>query len=272
MKTKSKAVKRLAVKAAGEPVEGIFEGYASVFGSVDSYGDKVVKGAFADSLKEMEDAGTPIPVYYSHQMGGDPLMNIGVVVESKEDDHGLWVKCQLDIEENSKAAYVHKLLREKRITQMSFAYDVLEGGWIEEKDDDGRETGFFELRKLKLFEVSVVPIGANQETSIDRVKSAPTKADDSEEIPSDEDTVDEVDPTELIDSYIDALKELGDTIAASVETLSELVQSDESDDDENDSGSSADDAGDGSGDGEKRRKSLLARLNLENALRGGKES
>ena len=56
---------------------------------------------------------------------------------------------------------------------MSFAYDVLEGGEAqrEKPGGDGTET-VYELRKLKLYEVSVVPIGANQETEILAVKAA----------------------------------------------------------------------------------------------------
>jgi len=49
---------------------------------------------------------------------------------------------------------------------MSFAYDIIDGG--EGKLDD---EWCFELRKLKLYEVSVVPIGANQETEVTSVKS-----------------------------------------------------------------------------------------------------
>ena len=37
-------------KNESDPLE--FEGYASVWGRVDSYGDTVLKGAFAESLKE----------------------------------------------------------------------------------------------------------------------------------------------------------------------------------------------------------------------------
>jgi hypothetical protein len=55
---------------------------------------------------------------------------------------------------------------------MSFAYDVLEGGEAQREKADGEKETVYELRKLKLYEVSVVPIGANQETSILAVKAA----------------------------------------------------------------------------------------------------
>lgn len=175
------------VKAAGEQdglPEGQFEAIVSVFGNVDSYGDVVMPGAFKDTLAEWESSGNPIPVYYSHRMD-DPDFNIGHVVEAAEllpgdprlpddlkDLGGLWVKAQLDIDApvpGSKAPQVHRLLKGRRITQFSFAYDVDEGGWAKRDDQE-----FYELRKLRLYEVGPTPIGANQETELLAVKSAMT--------------------------------------------------------------------------------------------------
>lgn len=155
------------IKAAGEKdglSEGQFTGYASVFGNKDSYGDVVVKGAFEDSLAAYGEKGSGIPAYWTHRMD-DPTMNIGQTVEAKEDDHGLFVKVQLDMD-NPNAAYVHKLIKEGRVSQMSFAFTVKEHGFVETEEDS-----YFELRKLDLHEVSVVPVGANQETELLAVKS-----------------------------------------------------------------------------------------------------
>jgi HK97 family phage prohead protease len=150
--------------------EGQFTGYASVFGNKDSYGDIVVQGAFADSLMEYGDMGAGIPCYWAHRMD-DPYMNIGQTVEAYEDDHGLFVKVQLDLE-TANGKQTHKLIKEGRVTQMSFAYDVLEGAWVDRKPEEGG--WYYELRKLKIHEVSVVPVGANQETELTGVKDAIT--------------------------------------------------------------------------------------------------
>jgi len=152
---------------ADEAAEGVFTGYASVFGNKDSYGDVVVKGAFAKSLESYKDGGAGIPCYWSHQMMSDPMLNIGVTTSAEEDDTGLKVTVALDVENNPKAAYAHRLLKEGRVNQMSFAYDVIDGG--EAKGDD--DESFYELRELKIHEVSVVPVGANQATEILEVKS-----------------------------------------------------------------------------------------------------
>ena len=144
--------------------EGQFKAYASVFGNIDSYGEAVVKGAFEETLSEWATSGLVLPILFGHNMV-DPDFNIGGVIEAKEDDHGLLIHGELDLE-NPKAVQVYRLLKGRRINQLSFAYDVLDSGPAE-KDD----TKYTELRKLKLYEVSIVPIGANQETEVLAVKS-----------------------------------------------------------------------------------------------------
>ena len=156
------------VKAVGDSDglgAGVFEAVVSVFGNRDSYGDVVVKGAFADTLAEWESKGDPIPVYWSHRMD-DPDFNIGHVLEASETDQGLQVKAQLDLD-SPKAAQVYRLLKGRRVTQFSFAYDVLDAEYVTR---DGQEV--YELRKLKVYEVGPTPIGANQETELLAVKAA----------------------------------------------------------------------------------------------------
>ena len=150
--------------------EGQFVAYASVFGNVDSYGDIVVKGAFANDLKRWEKSGNPIPLLFGHNMV-DPDFNIGHVVSAEEDEFGLKVTAQLDLE-SPKAKAVYRMLKGRRINQMSFAYDVVDGEQVKVKGAD-----VYEIRDMKLYEVSVVTVGANQETEILSVKQLPTVAD-----------------------------------------------------------------------------------------------
>lgn len=149
--------------------EGQFTAYASVFGNKDSYGDVVIPGAFAETLAEWSTSSNFIPLLFGHNMG-DPDFNIGHVITAEEDERGLLVTAQLDLD-NPKGLQTYRLLKGRRISQMSFAYDVLEGAWID-KTEDGQDEYYYELRKLRLYEVSVVTIGANQETEILAVKSA----------------------------------------------------------------------------------------------------
>lgn len=160
------------IKAAGEQdgtEDGVFEAIVAAY-NVDSVGDKIIPGAFADTLAEWKSSGDPIPVLWSH-MSHDPDYHIGYVEEAEERDEGLWVRARMDLDE-PKARKVYKLLKGKRVRQFSFAYDVLEGGWIEKKDEEtGKSDGYYELRKLKLYEVGPTLIGANQETELLAIKN-----------------------------------------------------------------------------------------------------
>lgn len=158
-----------------EDGSGIFEGYASVFGNVDSYGDKVMPGAFTKSLaKSFPNDGAGIPCYWSHRMD-DPEFILGKTISAVEDEHGLKVRVSLDLD-NPKAAAAYRALKAGAVNQMSFAYEVVDSHFVPE--EGAKFGGVNELRELNIFEVSVVQIGANTATSIDMVKSA-MKNDDS---------------------------------------------------------------------------------------------
>lgn len=153
---------RAAVKAAGEAdglTEGQFSALVSVFGNVDSYGDVVLPGAFADDLKAWERSGDPIPVIWSHDWI-DPFSHIGHVVKAEETSLGLKITGQLDLD-NPKAVQVYRLLKGRRVTQFSFAYDVLDAGW---ETVDGEEA--YALKRLKVHEVGPCLVGVNQETAL----------------------------------------------------------------------------------------------------------
>lgn len=148
------------------PADGIVEGYASTFDrEPDSYGDVIAPGAFADTLARWRETGKPIPLLYGHSTE-DPEYNIGKVVEAYEDERGLFVRCEFDAD-NPKAQYVRKLVQQGRLYQFSFAYQVLDAGTVEL--ESGIEA--YELRKLDLFEVSLVQIPANQHAEVTEVKS-----------------------------------------------------------------------------------------------------
>jgi HK97 family phage prohead protease len=144
--------------------EGLFTAYASVFDVKDSYGDVVVKGAFTDTLTEWAERDAKIPLLFAHNMS-DPDYNIGFIEEAVEDDTGLLVRGRLDLE-NPKAEQVYRLLKSRRIDQMSFAFDVTSDRVVGSGNEKTRE-----LLGVKLYEVSVVTLGANQETQILDVKT-----------------------------------------------------------------------------------------------------
>lgn len=152
---------------SGVDGDGIITATASVFGNVDSYGDVVVAGAFADTLAEWKASGDPVPVIWNHD-NANPYAHIGWCTDIKETEVGLEFTAQLDVDTNDYAAQVYRLMKGRRVKKFSFSYSVQERAFAE-KDGQGVQ----ELRKVKLFEVGPTLIGANDETELLDVKSAP---------------------------------------------------------------------------------------------------
>lgn len=197
----------VAVKAV-DAESGIFEAIVSVFGNKDSYGDVMIPGSFTNTLTEWAAKGDPIPVYYSHRMD-DPDYNIGHVLEAEERDEGLWVRAQLDIDNppaTSKAPQVYRLLKGRRVTQFSFAYDVIA---------DKRNGDVNEVHEVKLYEVGPTPIGANQATELLDVKSAAARL------------LDGVKAGRVLSAKNEAeIRAAVDDISAAAQRLTELLPSD----------------------------------------------
>ena len=162
------------VKAAGE--DGLVTMVVSTYG-VDDGGDQVIPGAFQEDLARWKASGDTMPFIFSHQHE-NPDMYVGSVLDAQEQvgdpstqpptPPGLKIDAQLDMDD-ATARKVFKLLKSRRITQASFAYDVLEGGYVEKS---GKQV--FELRKLKIYETGPTLIGMQQETELLNVKDAKT--------------------------------------------------------------------------------------------------
>lgn len=166
------------VKAAGVAdglEDGQFRALVSVFDNEDTFGDVVRPGAFAQTLMDWAAKGDSIPVIWSHQWS-DPFAHIGHVIEAKETPEGLEVLGQVDDlagdDENPTAKQVYRLLKGRRVTQFSFAYDVPNGGGAWVKDDNHRWGGYYELRQVDLHEVGPCLLGVNRETELLAAKAA----------------------------------------------------------------------------------------------------
>lgn len=167
MEIKSVQVDPKRVKAG--PDDGLKEGEFLVYPSTftrepDAYGDVVAKGAFERTIKEWADSGNVLPGLFGHRMD-DPDFFVAGAIEMGEDDHGWWVKGEFDMD-SPKGAHVYRLVKGRRLSQLSFAYDVREDGVVEVAE--GQKAN--ELRDLKVYEFSFVPVGANQDTSVVAVK------------------------------------------------------------------------------------------------------
>lgn len=157
-----KLYKSFELKAVSD--NGEVEGYASTWTKEpDSYGDIVIKGAFTETLKKKEETGHPFPLCFNHDM--DQI--IGSVKSIEEDDFGLKIKASFL--SSALAQEKRELVQEGIVWQFSFAYNILEA---ERPTEEEKKSGILQkLTKLDLFEVSLVPVPANQTAIVTDIKS-----------------------------------------------------------------------------------------------------
>ncbi|MRW86788.1 HK97 family phage prohead protease [Pseudoduganella sp. FT26W] len=130
---------------------GTFAGYASVFGGVDSYGDTILKGAYAATLRNMKPK-----MFFNHEW----RMPIGKYTLLKEDDHGLYVEGELTpgltLASDVRAAMLHETLDGLSI-----------GGFVKKGDYEETETGRIIHKWTSLMEISPVVFPADSDARID---------------------------------------------------------------------------------------------------------
>lgn len=158
MKMKRKSF-QFEIKAMGDE-PGTFEGYGNVFNVLDSYNDIVAPGAFADTLAESAAAGRKIPVLWQH----DSRSPIGVYSSVSEDTVGLKVAGQLAVPAVQQANEALALMRMGAVTDLSIGYMTRDSSYDE-------KTGVTTLKKVDLYEVSLVTRGACPTAQISVVKS-----------------------------------------------------------------------------------------------------
>ncbi len=156
----------LSIKAADVADDGTFNGYGSVFGVEDSYGEIVAPGAFTDSLAELKAKARIVPVLWQHRSDAP----IGVYDQLEEDAHGLKVAGRLIIGDGTpmnpgvrQAQEAHALLKAGAVTGLSIGY------WVRQATYD-EKTGIRTLTKLDLVEVSLVTFPANDDARVEAVK------------------------------------------------------------------------------------------------------
>lgn len=140
------------IKAVSE--DGLFSGYGSVFGVVDSYKEVVAPGAFTESL-----AGRMPSLLWQHR-SGEP---IGVYTTVKEDSVGLYVEGKLALK-TARGSEAYELLKMGAISGLSI-------GFISREDSHDKVSGIRTLKKLDLWEVSLVTFPANEAARVSGVKS-----------------------------------------------------------------------------------------------------
>lgn len=143
--------KRVALELRADDA-GVIEGYGSVFGGLDSYGDTIIPGAFQKSIS----AKRP-KMLWQHRMD----MPIGVWDEIAEDAKGLRLKGRLA--DTSYGQDARKLLRMGALDGLSIGFRAVGA--------DRGEGGTRILKEIDLVEVSVVTDPADPAATVTGVKS-----------------------------------------------------------------------------------------------------
>lgn len=138
---------------------GTFEGYGSVFGVKDSYDEIVAPGAFADSIAAHKTAGTMPALLWQHR-SGEP---IGVYTAIEEDGIGLKLRGQLALK-TQRGQEAYELLKMKAIRGLSI-------GFVTREDSFDRVSGIRTLKKVDLWETSLVTFPANPAAQVQVVKA-----------------------------------------------------------------------------------------------------
>lgn len=131
-----------------ESPSGFFRGYASVFNHLDYQGDRVIKGAFLNSLRSWREKGALPKMLWQH----DPTKPIGQWLKIDEDQKGLYVEGQilLDLQLGREA---YALIKAGVVDRLSIGYRVDQA--------KTNKVGERELTKLDLQEISLVTFAAN---------------------------------------------------------------------------------------------------------------
>lgn len=146
--------------------EGTVEAFVSVFGNVDSYGDRVMLGAFADSISQK------LPkLVWQHELKRPVGKTIAAeeipagdarLPERLKDYGALYVKGLFNLNTtDGKDAYEH--IKFGSVDEYSFGYEEVETTPLAD--------GTKELNKVNIIEWSPVTVGANPMTMTSNVKA-----------------------------------------------------------------------------------------------------
>jgi HK97 family phage prohead protease len=147
---------------------GAFSGYGSVFGTLDSHGDVVERGAFSASLSEWKSRGKLPAMLLQH--GGffgsvDDMLPIGKWTSMEEDARGLKVAGQLFALDTDRGRYLHEGMKSGAIDGLSIGYRARKSA-----PGDGRGGVQRRLLEIDLLELSVVLFPSNDQARIGSAK------------------------------------------------------------------------------------------------------
>ncbi len=135
------------------------KGYASVFSNLDSDNDIIKSGAFKKTIKEMGPEGRDaVKLCAQHDLGRP----VAKMISLKEDSHGLYMEAKFGTHRDGEDYY--RMAKEGIINEFSVGFGPVS------KEDNSK--GGYDFSEVKLYEVSMVTIAANDQAVVTEVKSA----------------------------------------------------------------------------------------------------
>ena len=208
--------------AAGDTADMTFEGYGAVFGNVDSYGDVIAPGAFADTLAGMHKSGNWPAMLLQHGgwgMSADDMNPIGIWTSLAEDGIGLKVAGKLADTPRGREMYaLMKMEPRPAINGLSIGYIAKE--WTQRsKPEEPRRT----LKKVDLLEVSPVTFPGNGKARVQAVKAAGLTERELERLLTQDAGMSRSEARALMRHGVAGLKAMQDAGDESTEALAERV-------------------------------------------------
>lgn len=154
-------IKTFSLKVNDVDSKGNIRGYASTFGNVDLGFDIVDKGAFKKSIKENNGK---FPILADH----NPSKQIGWNLRAEEDEFGLYVEGQIDLnvqDGREKYSLAKTALEIGAKMGLSIGYMTIKA------EPDREKPMVRRLKELKLFEYSIVTFPMNTEAMVTGAKS-----------------------------------------------------------------------------------------------------
>jgi HK97 family phage prohead protease len=127
---------------------GELTGYGAVFNNVDRGNEVIVPGAFKDSLSDF--------IAHGHLCADhDWKRRVGTIESAREDNYGLFVRAKFFTTKGAQTMRkeIKERLERGKSVALSIGYKIV--------DEDRRKDGVRLLKKLALFEVSVVSVPMN---------------------------------------------------------------------------------------------------------------
>lgn len=149
--------------------EGVIEGYASVFGGIDSYGDTIEPNAYDNVISE----GQKPLMFYQHDRWGVP---IGRWEELSVDSKGLKVKGRLNLE-LKEAQDVYSALKFGSLNGMSIGFR------LRDRDYEYDDNDVCHIKNIsELLEISIVNFPADKSARVMGVKADPEDLEELKDI------------------------------------------------------------------------------------------